>query len=247
MVPNMYDLMVPPHVPYDFFQDSCECNCQIWSLLTLYGTGIVWSPTCAYCPPLSYMEHVSYGPPTCEVSSCLIWFMDPHTLYGTGIIWSPHVCMVPPHVLYVSYGPPYLIWFGILWSPYLIWNRYGPPNMYVWSHHMWSVSMSSMVYVSPMPYMEKVSYGFHTFTYGPPYLIWKGIIWSPSHVHMVPQHVKCLYVLYDCYGPPYLIWNRYHMVPHMYVWSPQMYNMMSMTLIIPYSLYGIGIWWSPLP
>ena len=40
---------------------------------------------------------------------------------------------------------------------------------------------------------------------------------------MVTTHVKSLHVLYNSYGPPYLIWNRYHMVPHMYIWSPLPY------------------------
>ena len=62
----------------------------------------------------------------------------------------------------------------------------------------------------------------------------------PPHVHMVSPHVNCLHVLYASYGPQYLIWNRYHVVPHMY-------DMMSMTLTVPHTLYGIGIRWSPLP
>ena len=59
---------------------------------------------------------------------------------------------------------------------------------------------------------------------------------------------------YDSYGPPYLIWNRYHMVPHMYVWSPHMYYMTLMVhpyliwnryLMVSLTLYGTGIAWFP--
>ena len=61
---------------------------------------------------------------------------------------------------------------------------------------------------------------------------------------MVPPHVKCLHVLYDSYGPPYLIWNRYHMVSPTYRYGPPK---CTMTLMVPHTLYGIGILWSPLP
>ena len=60
-------------------------------------------------------------------------------------------------------------------------------------------------------------------------------------------HVKCLHVLYDSYGPPYLICNRHCMIPHMYIVSLHMYNMKSMALMVPHTLYGIGILWSPSP
>ena len=82
----------PPHVLYDSYSVPS----------TLYGIGILWSPLpymeqVLYCPPdvkclhvlslmvppyficnryhivpLTLYEQVSYGPPTCEVSSCLI-------------------------------------------------------------------------------------------------------------------------------------------------------------------------------
>ena len=60
--------------------------------------------------------------------------MVPTCTYGP-----PHVkCL---HVLYDSYGPPYLIW-----------NRYQGPPKYIWF---------------PLPYMEHESYGPPTCTYGP--------------------------------------------------------------------------------
>ena len=67
--------------------------------------------------------------------------MVPLTLYRTGIVCPPPVCMVPPHVkclhvLYASYG-----------TPYLIWNRYCmvPP------HVCYDVNDT---YDPPIPYME---------------------------------------------------------------------------------------------
>ena len=56
--------------------------------------------------------------------------------------------------------------------------------------------------VLPLPYMEQLFYG-PTYMYAP--------------------HVKCLHVLYDFHGLPFLAWNMYHMVPHMYVYSPLTY------------------------
>ena len=64
--------MVPPHVKclHVLYVSYCPH--------TLHGIGIIWSPTCMY------------GPPTCEVSSCLIW-----------LLWSPWkmTLMVPPHLI----------------------------------------------------------------------------------------------------------------------------------------------------
>ena len=84
--------------------------------LPLYGTGIVWSPTCMYAPP----PHVK----------CLHVLYDsygPHTLYGIGIIWSPTCTYGPPHVLYDSYGPP---------LPYMAQVSYGPTTCLYGSPHM---------------------------------------------------------------------------------------------------------------
>ena len=85
MVPHMWSVFMSymthmvPHTLYGI--------AILWSPLTLYGTGIVWPPhvKClhilydSYGPPVPYMEQVSYGPPTrtygpptCEVFSCLI-------------------------------------------------------------------------------------------------------------------------------------------------------------------------------
>ena len=106
--------------------------------------------------------------------------MVPLTLYGTGIVWSltciygaPHVkCL---HVLYDSYGPPYLIW-----------------NWYHMVPHMYDMIFSgqhvlNMTLMVPIPYMELVFYGpphvkcLHVLydSYGPPFLIW-------NRYHMVP-------------------------------------------------------------
>ena len=85
----------------------------------------IWSP---------YMYYVTYGP---------------HILHGIGILWSPDLmwnryCMVLPcvkciHVLYDSYGPPYIIWYRYLMVP----------HMYVWSPHMYCMTL-----MVPIPYME---------------------------------------------------------------------------------------------
>ena len=122
-------------------------TCTIWLLWSpntlywigiLYGTGIIWSPTCMY------------GPPTCEVSLCvicLIWspyfiwnryHMVPHmciwfspmynmmfmtlkvsnTLYGIGIQWSPL-----PYMQQLSYGPPKCT-YCIIFNYYLLFSMY---------------------------------------------------------------------------------------------------------------------------
>ena len=70
---------------------------------------------------------------------------------------------------------------------------------------------------------------------------------GPPHVCMFPLHVKCLHVLYDSYGPPYLTWNRYHMFPsHVYMVPLHEVSSCLIWLMVPHTLYGIGIWWSPL-
>ena len=145
----------------------------LWSHHTFDGIGILWSP---------YLIWNRYGPPTCEVFSCLIWLMVPHTLYGRGILWIPYMwtvmsnmtLMVPPyliwnryhvvhhmstqspHMSYMTYGPPYLIWNRYpMVHPYLIWNNYHmvPPHVHM-VPHMWSVFMSYMTLMVPIPYME---------------------------------------------------------------------------------------------
>ena len=211
----------------------------LWSPYILYGIGIIWSPTCMY------------GPPTCT-----IWLMIPHTLYGIGMLWSllPYMEQVwygPPTC---TYGPPTsevsscLIW--LLWSPYLIWNRYDmvPPHVYM-VPHMWSVLMSYMIYGPPYHIWNRCHgppnmYDMMPMIYGPPYLIWNRYLMVPitlwnryhmvPHIYIVPPHVKCLHVLYDSYGPPYHIWNRYCMVPHMDVGPPTYY----MTLMVPYLIWN---------
>ena len=139
--------------------------CHMWSVfmsdMTLMAPYLIWNRYLMV--PLPYMEQVSYGPHMyvwsclCKVSSCLICLLWPHTLYGIGILWSPlpymdqvlygppHVHMVPCHVkclhvLYDSYGPPYLIW-----------NRYHivPPHVCMVSPHV-----KYDFFRSPIPYME---------------------------------------------------------------------------------------------
>ena len=73
-------------------------------------------------------------------------------------------------------------------------------------------------------------------------------MWS---VLMIRVHCRNLLIVSDSYGPPYLIWNRYLMVPlTLYgtciVWSPTcMYGYIQMyDLIVPPYLHGTGIIWS---
>ena len=75
MVPHKYDLMVLPHMYDMIFRTALNVTVK-YGPLTLYGTGIVWSPTCAYGPPHVKYLHVLYD--------CY----GPHTLYRIGIIWS---------------------------------------------------------------------------------------------------------------------------------------------------------------
>ena len=49
-----------------------------------------------------------------------------------------------------------------------------------------------------------------------------GIVWSPN-LYVWSLHIWSVFMSYMTYGPQYLIWNRYHMVPHMYIWSPLPY------------------------
>ena len=66
MAPHMYNLMVPQHLQHDFFRTASNLTVKYGPPLTLYGTGIVWSPTCMYGPPI----------------------------YGIGTIWCPHMWSV---------------------------------------------------------------------------------------------------------------------------------------------------------
>ena len=91
--PNVH--MVSPHVKcLHVLYDSYGPPYLIWNRyllvpLNLYGTGIVWFPhMCVWSPYMYYMtlfvpltlygtgiiwsSTCTYGPPTCEVSSCLI-------------------------------------------------------------------------------------------------------------------------------------------------------------------------------
>ena len=150
--------------------------------------------------------------------------MIPSTLYGIGILWSPlpymeqvsygpHTCMYsPPHVLYDSYG-----------LPYLIWNRYHMVLPHVCMVlHMWSVFMSYMTLM-----VLHTLYGIGilwspTCTYGPiTCMIWCQWHWSP--------HI--LYGIGIWWSPlPYMEEVSYG--PHMYVWPTHMYDLM--VTLLPY-------------
>ena len=102
------------------------------------------------------------------------------------------------------------------------------------------------IWWSPLPYMEQVSYG-------PTCTIW--LLWSP--------HI--LYGIGILWSPHYLIWNRYHMAPHMYIWSAHMWSvfMSYITVMAPYLIWNryymvplmyvwtpsctIWLLWSPIP
>ena len=168
--------------------------------------------------------------------------MVPLTLYGTGIVWSPHmyIWFLPHvkylHVLYDSYGPPYLIWNRYVMVPLTL---YG--TCIVRSPHMWSIFV---FYMTPM--VPHTLYGI-------------GVIWCPPHVCMV-----LLIVWYDFFMSPYLTWSRYLMVPlTLYgtgiIWSPTCmygssntyydshgspYRIWNRYLIVPPSSYWTGIIWS---
>ena len=216
---------------------TCVIWCE-WLMVphTLYGIGI-------WLSPLPYMEQLSYGPPTSEVSSCPIWALWSHTLYGIGIISSPTCMHHPPHVLYNYYGPHSLYGIGILWSPYLIQNRYHmvPPHVCMVPTHVKCLHVLFASYGSPIPYMELV-------LYGPSH-----VHMIPLHVHIVPPHVQCdvnsSYVLpipymecrnivtvNDSYGPPTCtIWFFRTMDCGNLVTVNDSYG--------PHTLYGIGILW----
>ena len=180
-----------------YWYDSYGPPYLIWigilcSHLTLYITGIIWSPpTCTYGPPhvwsdgpsLPYMEQLSYG--------------------------LPHVCMVPTACT---------IW----WSPYIIWNRYHMvPHMCIWSPTCKIWFFQDSLGKSPLHVLKNVKINLNNCTSA--LLIW--LLWSP-----IPYMNRYLMV------PPYLIWNRYCMVPsHMYIWSPHMWSvvMSYMTLMVP--------------
>ena len=166
---------------------------------------------------------VSYGTPTCEVSSCLIWLLwSPipllnryHMVLPIMFVWSPHIwnkyCMVPQ----CTYGPPFLIW-----------NKYHMVFTYVLkSPHMWSVFMSYMtlmvppyliwnryhmvchMYIQfPSPYMQQVLYRPPTCMYGSPNM------WSAFMSYMT------LTVPHTSYGIG-IIWSLQHacMIPLPYM------------------------------
>ena len=176
MVPHMYDLMVPPYLIWNSYH--LASHMYVWSPLhvqsdgplTLYGTGIIWFPTCTYGPPhvwsdgpsLSYMEQLSYGSPTCAYGppTCKIWF------FQDSLGKSPLHVLKNVKINLNNCTSALLIW--LLWSPipymnrylmvppYLIWNRYCMvlSHTYIWSPHMWSVVMSYMTLMVPLPYME---------------------------------------------------------------------------------------------
>ena len=131
--------------------------------------------------------------------------------------------MVLPHVQYdffMTASNPLMYMEQIL---------YGPLHMYICSPHMWSVFMSYMTLLVPHTLYGIGIIGSSTCMYGPltcmfgaptcmiqchwlllsliPYMEYVSdgplLIWNRNRYHMVPPHVQ----------------YRYHMVPHMYIWS----------------------------
>ena len=62
------------------------------------------------------------------------------------------------------------------------------------------------------------------------------VSYGPSQVCMVPPQV-----VYDLWSPHTLYGIGTLWFPHMYVWSPHMYDMMSVSIMLPHTLYRIGI------
>ena len=113
MVPNMYNLMVPPTCVIWFFQDSFKCNCQIWSPLPYMEQVLYGPPTCMYGPPIYGV--VSYSPPHVHIIPLYLIWNRYHMVLLTCTYGPPHVkCL---HILYYSYGP-------------LEYDSYGPHTSY---------------------------------------------------------------------------------------------------------------------
>ena len=72
---------------------------------TLYGIGIIWSPTWMYGSPHMY-------------NMMSMTLMVPHTLYGTGIVYSTHMYVWSPS-MYDLMLPLTLYGTGIVWSPHM--------------------------------------------------------------------------------------------------------------------------------
>ena len=189
--------------------------------LTLYGTGIIWSPTYTYGAPNMWSVFMSYlplmapyliwnrycmpptythGPPTCTYGPPCVYDINDsygtHTLYKIGIWWSP----LTLYGTGIIWFPPHVHMIPHMWIVFMSYDYCGPPYL-VWdSYHMVPPHVPMVPpHVKCLPVLYD-SYGPHT-------LCWIGIIWPPKHVYMVPPHVLC-----DAYGPPIPIWNRYFMV-----------------------------------
>ena len=65
---------------------------------TLYGTGIIWSPTRIYGPP-----HTLYGigmlwSPLTLFGTCILWSPMYDMIFSGQLIWSPHMYVWSPHM-----------------------------------------------------------------------------------------------------------------------------------------------------
>ena len=195
--------MVPSHVLYDSYGPPCLIwNRYLIVSSYLIWTGIIWSPH-MWSVFMSYMTlmvpHTLYGVGIIWSPTCTIWLMVPPYL-----IWNMYL-MVPPYLIWNGYhSPPHVYMVPQMWSvfmsyndsygpPYFIWNRYCMvphwyvcPHIYMYRpHHMYMITVHCMNLVTVND------------SYGPPYLIWNkylmvpltlygiGIVWSPHMYDMI--------------------------------------------------------------
>ena len=164
------------------------------------------------------------------VPTYLIWKrygMVPHMynmIFSGQPIWSPTCTYGPPIWLLWS---SYLIWNRYLMvPPYLIWNRYCMVPPHVWYDffrpaHMVPPHIQYVFFFRPA-WKESTACPKYDFWWSPLTLYVTGIVWSPHMYVWSLPHVTCLHVLYDLWSPwnmtlmvpPCLIWNWYLMVPH---------------------------------
>ena len=66
------------------------------------------------------------------------------------------------------------------------------------------------------------------------------VLYGPLHVH-TPPHMESVFMSYIPLMVPHTLYGIGFVWPHMYIWSPHMYDGMSMILMVLHTLYGIGI------
>ena len=216
-------------------------TCEV-TLPWLYGIDIVWFPYMYVWSSHKWSVFVSYMP--VMVPPYLIW-----DRYG---MVTPHVHMVPPTCMiwcqWLLCSPHILYWVGIWWSsPYLIWNSYHMvPHMYIWSS---TCEVSSCLIL--------LLWSIHTL-YGIGIMVPHMYIWSPhmwgvfqSYMTLMAPHtsfgiaiVWSPHMYYMTDGPPYLIWNRYLMDP-LFSYMEQLLCGPPTVHMVPLTLYGTAITWSP--